>query len=41
MHQFVSVTRISEFRPLFPDGQIDELPLERIKADHAIKSFWS
>ena len=41
MHQRVSVTCVPEFRPISPDRQINELPLERIKSDNAIKSFWS
>jgi hypothetical protein len=39
MYQRVSVTRIPESRPISPDGQIDELPLKRIKSNDAIKSF--
>jgi hypothetical protein len=34
------MTRISQFRPGSPDRQINKLPLERIKTDDPIKSFW-
>jgi hypothetical protein len=41
VHERVTVTCDPEFRSIAPDCQINELPLERIKCDNRIKSFWS